>query len=160
MAPTQEERERLIDAVELILYETRWLASYKGSIKAQIREACQSGVKAILVRFEGGPITRVEARLMAQLISEAKADLTQLGLSSVAIELHAHESVSEFADAIAAYTSEVYGDESKPIPAHLVALIKPDSTASRGARQEVRSRTSSRCYVLRRTCFAANQFCY
>jgi serine/threonine protein kinase len=157
MAPTEEERERLIDAVELILYETRWLASYKGSIKAQIREACQSGAKAILVRLEGGPITRVEARLMAQLISEARADLTQLGLSSVAIELHAHESVFDFANAIAAYTSEVYGDESKPIPAHLLALLRPDSTASRGARQEVRSRTSSRCYVLRRICFAADQ---
>jgi serine/threonine protein kinase len=139
MAPTEEERERLIDAVEAILHETRWLASYKGSIKAQIREACQSGAKAILVRLEGGPITRVEARIMAQLIIEAKADLAQLGVSSVTIELHAHESVFDFANTLATYTCEVYGEEYKPIPAALLAALHHQGS-SVSVPQEVLSR--------------------
>ncbi len=74
MAAPPAEKEKLIDSVENTLHETLWLASYKGSIKAQIRDACQSGAKAILVRFDGGPITRVEARIMAQLVGESIAD--------------------------------------------------------------------------------------
>jgi serine/threonine protein kinase len=130
MAPTEEDKERLIDTVQAILSETRWLASYKGSIKAQIREACQSGAKAILVRLEGGPITRVEARLMAQLIGDAKADLAQLGVSSVNIELHAYESVFDFANALATYTCEVYGEDHKPIPAYLLAALVQENSVS------------------------------
>jgi hypothetical protein len=37
------------------------ISSYKGSIKTQVRETCQSGARAILVRLKGGPITRIEA---------------------------------------------------------------------------------------------------
>jgi hypothetical protein len=129
IAPT-EEKERLIDAVAQILHETRWLASYKGSIKAQIRETCQIGSKAILVRLEGGPITRVEARLMPQLIREAEADLAQLGVSSPVIELHAYASVFDLADALGTYMREIYGEDYHPIPADLLARLHQDNSTS------------------------------
>ena len=41
-AATAEAKEPSIDEVQGILNETRWLASYKGSIKAQIREVVPS----------------------------------------------------------------------------------------------------------------------
>ncbi len=112
-----EKREKLIDEVHAILNETRWLSSYRGAIKAQIREACQGGAKvwkrpgylslgmhyplcagdavqqAILVRIEGGPITRVEARIMPLLIDEARADLAALGITKPDIELHAFDTI-------------------------------------------------------------------
>ena len=91
-----ERRERLIDEVQEILAHTMWLSSYKGSVKAQIRQTCQSGAKAILIRIDGGPITRVEARLMSSLISEAKADLRALGIHDPVIELHAFGTVFDF----------------------------------------------------------------
>jgi hypothetical protein len=124
MAAPPAEKETLIDAVEQILHETRWLASYRGSIKAQIRETCQSGAKAILVRFEGGPITRVEARIMAQLIGESTADLAQLGVRDPTIELRAFDTVYDFADtALSHILGEIYGDSSEPIPAGLLAEL-------------------------------------
>ncbi len=43
--PSTERKEPLIDEVEEILNETRWLASYKGSIKAQVRDVFQAGAK-------------------------------------------------------------------------------------------------------------------
>ena len=78
--PSAEERDKLIDEVALILNQTRctmvhcchsqigcescvwcrWLAGYKGSVKAQIRDTCQAGAKPILVLIDGGPITCVE----------------------------------------------------------------------------------------------------
>jgi hypothetical protein len=123
-AASTAEKETLIDAVEQILHETRWLASYKGSIKAQIRETCQSGARAILVRFEGGPITRVEARLMAQLISESITDLTQLGVRAPVIELLAFDTADEFTDKVLMNVlGEMYGDRCKPVPANLLAEL-------------------------------------
>ncbi len=118
------EKETLIDAVEQILHETRWLASYRGSIKAQIRETCQSGAKAILVRFEGGPVTRVEARIMAQLIKESSADLAQLGVGDPRIELRAFDTVFQFADsALTEVLVEICGDNCEPVPAGLLAEL-------------------------------------
>jgi hypothetical protein len=123
VAPVTE-KERLIDVVEQVLHETRWLASYMGSIKAQIRETCQSGAKAILVRFEGGPITRVEARIMGQLIRESTADLAQLGVRDPVIELRALDTVYDFADsALTDVLGEIYGDSWEPLPVGLLAEL-------------------------------------
>jgi len=117
-------KETLIDAVEHLLHETRWMASYKGSVKAQIRETCQSGAKAILVRFEGGPITRVEGRIIGQLICECKADLAQLGVRDPVIELRALDTVYDFADsALTDVLGEIYGDSWEPLPASLLAEL-------------------------------------
>jgi serine/threonine protein kinase len=125
------EKETIIDAVQKILHETRWLASYRGSIKAQIRETCQSGAKAILVRFDGGPITRVEARIMAQLMGESMADLQQLGVPDPTVEHLAFDSVHAFAEtALADALGEIYG-EPRPIPAHLLAEL-PRAVADPG----------------------------
>jgi hypothetical protein len=120
MRPHRRRNRPLIDTAEQILRETRWLASYRGSIKAQIRDTCQSGAKAILVRFDGGPITRVEARIMAQLVGESIADLAQLGVHDPKIELRAFDTVYEFADtALTEVLGEIYGDSCEPIPAPL-----------------------------------------
>jgi hypothetical protein len=120
------EKETLIDVVEQILHETRWLASYRGSIKAQIRETCQSGTKAILVRLEGGPITQVEARAMGQLIAEAKSDLAQLGVPEPKIELHAFETVTAFAErGLRGFLSDAYDEDYPPIPTSLLASLPP-----------------------------------
>jgi serine/threonine protein kinase len=125
-APTAEQKDKIIDDVEKLLHETRWLSAYKGSIKAQIRETCQSGAKAILVRIEGGPITRVEARLMLQLITESRADLAQLGVSQPSIELFPFETVHEFAGtALANMLVDIDGESCEPIPASLLAEIEP-----------------------------------
>ena len=86
-ATAPEVKEALIDEVQGILDETRWLSSYKGSIKAQIRQVCQGHSKAILIRIDGGPITRVEARVLRSLIAEAKSDLASLNFTDVVIEL-------------------------------------------------------------------------
>ncbi len=95
-----------------------------GSIKAQIRETCQSGAKAILVRFEGGPITRVEARIMAQLIGESTTDLAQLGVRDPTIELRAFDTVYDFADtALTDILGEICGDSSELMPAGLLAEL-------------------------------------
>jgi serine/threonine protein kinase len=91
-----EDRETLIDEVQEILHETRWLSSYKGSIKAQVRQVCQGYAKAILIRIDGGPITRVEARILPSLIAEAKTDLASLNCNDVDIELHAFETIFDF----------------------------------------------------------------
>ena len=97
ISASTEDKEALVNEVERILRETRWLSSYKGSIKAQIRQVCQSnGAKAILVRIDGGPITRVEARMLPSLIAEAKTDLASLGFTEVDIELHAFETLQDF----------------------------------------------------------------
>ena len=112
--------------MQALLYETRWFSSYKGSIKAQIRETCQSGVKAILVRLEGGPITQVEARAMGELIAEAKSDLAQLGVPEPKIELHAFETVTAFAErGLRGFLSDAYDEEYKPIPSSLLASLPP-----------------------------------
>ena len=125
-APTASEKDSLVDAVQEILHETRWLSSYRGSIKAQIRETCQSGARAILVRFAGGPITRVEARTMEQLIAESKSDLTQLGVHEPKIELHAFETVTTFAErGLKNFLGDVYGGEYAPIPPSLLAALPP-----------------------------------
>ncbi len=117
-------KEALIDVAEQILNETRWLASYRGSIKAQIRETCQSGAKAILVRFDGGPITRVEARIMAQLVGESTADLAQLGVRDPTIDLRAFDTVYDFADTgMSEVLGEIYGENCEPIPAGLLAEL-------------------------------------
>jgi hypothetical protein len=127
-APTAE-KERLIDVVAQILNETRWIASYKGSIKAQIRETCQGGSKAILVRFEGGPITRVEALVMDQLIAETMADLTQLGVRDPRVELLAFDTVYEFVDtALSDVMGEIYGEHWEPIPSGLLAQLPRSSS--------------------------------
>ena len=123
-ARTAQERDSFVDAVETVLHETRWLSSYKGSIKAQIRETCQSGAKAILVRIEGGPITLVEARVMGQLIVEAKSDLAQLGVSEPEIELHAFKTLASFVEGgLPGFLRDVYGDDYEPIPTSLVAAL-------------------------------------
>jgi hypothetical protein len=125
-APTASEKESVVDAVQSILHETRWLSSYKGSIKAQVRETCQSGARAILVRLEGGPITRVEARAMEQLIAEAQSDLAQLGVREPNIELHAFETVMAFAKhGLRGFLGDVYGEEYAPIPTSLLAALPP-----------------------------------
>jgi hypothetical protein len=125
-APTASEKESVVDAVQSILHETRWLSSYKGSIKAQVRETCQSGARAILVRLEGGPITRVEARAMEQLIAEAQSDLVQLGVREPNIELHAFETVMAFAKhGLRGFLGDVYGEEYAPIPTSLLAALPP-----------------------------------
>jgi serine/threonine protein kinase len=130
LAPTEKEKEIIIDIVQEMLYETRWFAAYKGSIKAQIRETCQAGAKAILVRFEGGPITRVEARTMDQLISEATADLLQLGVQAPVIELHAYDTIFDFADmALDNILGEIHaGEPYEPIPSALLAELHAGST--------------------------------
>jgi hypothetical protein len=129
LAPTQQEKETIVDIVQEILYETRWFSAYKGSIKAQIRETCQGGAKAILVRLEGGPITRVEARVMQQLIREATADLLQLGLHTPVIELHAFETIFDFANtALTNVLEEIYGGEPyEPIPPAILAELRAGS---------------------------------
>jgi hypothetical protein len=125
-AQTEQEKDSFVDAVQTILHETRWLSSYKGSIKAQIRETCQSGAKAILVRIEGGPITRVEARVMGQLICEAKSDLAQLGVSEPEIELHAFDTLMSFAECgLPGFLYDVYGEDCEPLPTTLVAALPP-----------------------------------
>jgi ABC-type branched-subunit amino acid transport system substrate-binding protein/serine/threonine protein kinase len=125
-APTAQEKEALVDAVQAILHETRWLSSYKGSIKAQIRETCQAGAKAILVRLEGGPITRVEARVMGQLMSEARSDLAQLGVSAPQIELYAFDTLMSFGEhGLPGFLCDIYGDGHEPIPTSLLAALPP-----------------------------------
>jgi serine/threonine protein kinase len=132
-APTAKEKEALVDAVQKILHETRWLSSYRGSIKAQIRETCQSGAKAILVRLEGGPITRVEARVMGQLISEARSDLAQLGVSEPQIELHAFDELISFAErGLPSFLCDIYGEIHEPTPASLLAALPPHEDARTG----------------------------
>jgi hypothetical protein len=112
--------------VQEILHETRWLSSYRGSIKAQIRETCQSGATAILVQLEGGPITRVEARIMEQLIAQAKSDLVQLGVLEPKIELRVFETVTTFAQrGLRGFLGDVYGEEYPPIPTSLLAALPP-----------------------------------
>jgi serine/threonine protein kinase len=131
-APTEQEKEALVDAVQTILEETRWLASYKGSIKAQIRETCQSGAKAILVLLEGGPITRVEARVMGQLISEVRSDLAQLGVAEPRIELHAFDTLVSFATfGLPSLLCEIDGDGHEPtsIPMRLIEALHPHDKA-------------------------------
>jgi hypothetical protein len=109
-----------------LLHETRWLSSYKGSIKAQIRETCMGGASAILVRLEGGPITRVEARIMQELIFEVQSDLAQLGVAEPKIELHAFETVTAFAeDGLRGFLYEIYGEDYTPIPTSLLAALPP-----------------------------------
>ena len=126
-----EQKEGLIDRAERLLFETHWLASYKGSIKAQMRETCQSGAKAILLRFEGGPVTRVEARAMPVLVSECLADLAQLGVCNPVVELLAFETVYEFADAaLFGVLGEIYGEHWDPIPPSLLAELKEAGPAS------------------------------
>jgi serine/threonine protein kinase len=130
-APTEEGKERLLDAVEAILYETRWLSAYKGSIKAQIRETCQCGSKAILVRLVGGPITRIEARVMGQLICQARTDLAQLGVANPDIELHAYDDVTSFAEnGLPGFLSEIYGDDYT-----LISAVEPSLLAGLPARE-------------------------
>jgi serine/threonine protein kinase len=125
-APTASEKDPFVDDVQALLYETRWFSSYKGSIKAQIRETCQSGVKAILVRLEGGPITQVEARAMGELIAEAKSDLAQLGVPEPKIELHAFETVTAFAErGLRGFLSDAYDEDYPPIPTSLLASLPP-----------------------------------
>ncbi len=119
------------------LWFNRWLASYKGSIKAQIREVCFlpsvtsagcaladrrqtmkcAGVpercngdprphrrcvesKTMIASFSlerwcraGGPITRVEARLMGSLIADVTADLKTMGVNDPQIKLEAFETI-------------------------------------------------------------------
>jgi hypothetical protein len=129
-AQTVEEKDIFVDAVHKLLDETRWLSSYKGSIKAQIRETCQSGAKAILVRLEGGPITRVEARVMGQLISEVKADLAQLGVADPDLELHAFGSATAFADSgLSRFLRDIYGEDHYPIPESLLAALPHENPA-------------------------------
>ena len=124
-AAPRDEKERLIDRVEQLLFETHWLDSYKGSIKAQIRETCQSGAKAILIRFEGGPVTRVEARAMPLLISACLADLAQLGVRNPVVEVLSFETVYEFADtALSGVLGEIYGEHWDPIPPGLLAELQ------------------------------------
>jgi hypothetical protein len=123
-APTEQEKESFVDAVQKILDETRWLPSYRGSIKAQIRETCNSGAKAILVLLEGGPITRVEARLMGALISEAKADLAHLGVSAPEIEIHGFDSLTSFAErGLPGFLCDIYGEDYETIPTLLLAAL-------------------------------------
>jgi hypothetical protein len=123
-APTEQEKESFVDAVQKILDETRWLPSYRGSIKAQIRETCNSGAKAILVLLEGGPITRVEARLMGALISEAKADLAHLGVSAPEIEIHGFDSLTSFAErGLPGFLCDIYGGDYETIPTLLLAAL-------------------------------------
>ena len=124
-AAPMDQKERLIDRVEQLLFETHWLDSYKGSIKAQIRETCQSGAKAILIRFEGGPVTRVEARAMPLLISACLADLAQLGVRNPVVEVLSFETVYEFADtALSGVLGEIYGEHWDPIPPGLLAELQ------------------------------------
>jgi hypothetical protein len=125
-APTANEKDSCVDDVEALLHETRWLSSYRGSIKAQIRETCMGGAAAILVRLEGGPITRVEARIMQELIFEAQSDLAQLGVPEPQIELHAFENVTAFAEGgLCGLLSEIYGEDYTPIPTSLLAALPP-----------------------------------
>jgi serine/threonine protein kinase len=125
-APTANEKDSCVDDVEALLHETRWLSSYRGSIKAQIRETCMGGATAILVRLEGGPITRVEARIMQELIFEAQSDLAQLGVPEPKIELHAFENVTAFAEGgLCGLLSEIYGEDYTPIPTSLLAALPP-----------------------------------
>jgi hypothetical protein len=115
-ATAPEVKEALIDEVQGILDETRWLSSYKGSIKAQIRQVCQGHSKAILIRIDGGPITRVEARILRSLIAEAKSDLASLNFTDVDIELHAFESLSDFLESLPKFLKalQVYSQAPRP----------------------------------------------
>jgi serine/threonine protein kinase len=115
-ATSPQDKEALIDLVQDILYDTRWLSSYRGSIKAQIRQVCQGHAKAILIRIDGGPITRVEARILPSLIAEAKADLASLGFAEVDIELYAFETIFDFLEALPNFmdTLQVYSQSTGP----------------------------------------------
>jgi hypothetical protein len=112
-AQSQDERDAYIDEVEQILFHTMWWASYKGSVKSQIREVCQSGHEAILVRIDGGPITRVEARNLSKLIAEARDDLKKLGCEDPRIQLDAYETVFQFHAELPRYLARVYGEASR-----------------------------------------------
>ena len=109
LASSHDEKERWIDEVQSIILETRWWASYKGAVKAQIREVCQGGAKAILVRIDGGPITCVEARHLSAFIDEVRGDLRTLQVLDPAIELQEYESVFAFQKTLPRLLAEVYG---------------------------------------------------
>jgi hypothetical protein len=133
-AQSQDERAAYIDEVEQILFHTMWWASYKGSVKSQIREVCQSGHEAILIRIDGGPITRVEARNLATLIAEARADLKKLGYEDPRIQLDAYETVFQFHAELPRYLARVYGESSRsedvPSLESTQALVLAQSEAS------------------------------
>jgi serine/threonine protein kinase len=112
-AQSQDERDAYVDEVEQILFQTMWWASYKGSVKSQIREVCQSGHEAILVRIDGGPITRVEAKNLTKLIAEAKEDLKKLGCEDPRIQLDAYETIFQFHAEVPRYLARVYGEASR-----------------------------------------------
>jgi serine/threonine protein kinase len=120
LASTHEAKERWIDEVQSIILETRWWASYKGAVKAQIREVCQGGAKAILVRIDGGPITCVEARHLSAFVAEVRGDLLTLQVLDPVIELQEYDSVFAFQKALPVLLAEVYGKtvDGEQAPGH------------------------------------------
>jgi hypothetical protein len=61
---------------------------------------------------------------MGQLISEARSDLAQLGVSEPQIELHAFDELISFAErGLPSFLCDIYGEIHEPTPASLLAAL-------------------------------------
>ncbi len=67
---------------------------------------------------------------MGQLINEARADLTQLGVNEPQIELQAFDTLTSFATrGLPDFLCDIYGEHHKPIPTSLLAALPPEDEA-------------------------------
>ncbi len=97
-----------------------WWASYKGQVKGHVRHVAQAGELAIVIRLDGGAITRVEAREIPNLLAEVQADLrhAKLGITDPRISLRAHPHMASFEKALPSYLEELEeaSDPDEPTP--------------------------------------------
>ena len=71
--------------------------------------AAGHGATAHVVMIAGGPITRVEAMKMPQIIDEVKADLIHVGVTEPRIEVRSFDDVLQFEAAVPAYLLKLHG---------------------------------------------------
>ena len=70
---------------------------------------------------------------MGQLISEARSDLAQLGVSEPQIELHAFDELISFAErGLPSFLCDIYGEIHEPTPTSLLAALPAHVDACTG----------------------------
>ena len=126
---------------------TGWWASYKGQVKGHVRHVLQAGELALVIRIDGGPITRVEAREIPNLLAEVRADLAHafgITVTDPKISVRPHPHFASFEAALPSYLEELEeasDDESgaptlasspktKPRPVYKIDLVNPHNSAS------------------------------
>jgi hypothetical protein len=68
--------------------------------------------------------------VMGQLISQARSDLAQLGVSDPQIELHAFDTLMAFAeDGLPGFLRDIDGEDHEPIPTSLLVALPPHDEA-------------------------------